>query len=130
MPAPAQYTYATATIVAAHTAVLDDIDSGSGAGKIRLRDDSDVLLAEIPLTDPAGSVNGGTGQLTLTASGPDTSADADGTCTYAEITDSDNNVVVSLPASQGSSAVSGEIVISNTSIVTGAEVSLVSAVIG
>lgn len=130
MPAPAQYTYAAATLVAGHTAVLGEIDAGSGAGKIRLRDDSDVLLAEIPLTDPAGTVNGSTGQLTLTASGPDTSADATGTCTYGEICDSDNTVVVSLPASQGSSAVSGEIVISNTSIVSGAEVSLVSAVIG
>lgn len=87
------------------------------------------MLAEIPLTDPAGTVDGA-GQLTITASGPDTSADATGTCSYGEICDSDNVVALSLPAQTGSSPVSGVLVITNTSIAAGAEVSLVSCTIG
>jgi len=130
MPAPATYEYSVAALVAAHTAFRDEVDGGAAAGSIKLYDDTDVLLAEIPLTDPSGTVAGGTGQLTITASGPDTSADATGTCTYGTICDSDGNVMLTLPASAGSVAVSGELVISNTSIVAGAEVALVSCTIG
>lgn len=129
MPAPAQYSYEPSALVAAHTALLNEIDAGAAAGKIRLFAENDTLLAEITLTDPAGTVNGTTGQLTLTEATSGTGL-ADATSTWGTITDSDNNVVATLPVSQGSSAVSGEIVLSNTSIVTGADVSLVSALIG
>lgn len=130
MPAPASFTYEVDTLEAAHQAVLDLIDGGTGAGKVRLLSEADTTLAVIPLTDPAGTINTSTGQLTLTASGPDTSADATGICTWAQIEDGDNVAFLSLPASAGTSAVSGQIVINSVSIVAGAEVTLVSATIG
>lgn len=129
MPAPAQYTYSSQALIDAQTSFLDLVDAGTGAGSIKLYDESDTLLAEIPLTDPCGTVSGA-GVLTITASGPDTSADATGTCSYGTICDSDDNVCLTIPAQAGSSAVSGKIVISTTSIVAGAEVSLVSCTIG
>lgn len=129
MPAPATYTYSAQSLIDAQTAFRDLVDAGSSNGTIKLRDESDTLLAEIPLDDPSGTIDGA-GQLTITASGPDTSADATGTCSYGEICDSDSNVLLSIPAEQGASGVSGKIVISNTSIVAGAEVSLVSCTVG
>ena len=128
MPAPASYTYSAEALIAAQTSFLNLVDTGT-AGKIRLRDESDTLLAEIPLTQPCGTVDGA-GQLTITASGPDTSADATGVCSYGEICESDNTVQLSLPAEAGTSPVSGKIVVSTLSIVAGAEVSLTSCTIG
>jgi len=128
MPAPVSYTYSATALTDAQQSFLDLVDAGT-AGSIKLRDDSDVLLAEIPLTVPAGTIDAG-GQLTITASGPDTSADAGGTCTYGEICDSAGTVLLALPAQEGSSPVSGKLVITNATIVLGAEVSLTSCTIG
>jgi hypothetical protein len=130
MPAPATYEYSADAIKDANTALLALIDAGSSNAEIKLYDDSDQLLATIPLNDPAGTVNASTGVLTITASGPDTAADDNGTCTYGTIVDSDGNVIVSIPAEAGTSAVSGKLVINSTTIVAGAEVSLTSCTIG
>ena len=129
MPAPASYTYSAQALIDAQTSFRDLVDGGVSNGTIKLRDDTDVLLAEIPLTDPCGTIDGA-GLLTITASGPDTSADATGTCTYGEICDSAGTVCLSLPAQQGAAPVSGKVVISNTSIAVGAEISLISCTIG
>lgn len=129
MPAPAQATYSAAAKIDAHEAFLALIDAGAAAGKIKIRDNSDVLLGTITLTDPAGTVNGTTGQLTLTAAAAPTAV-ADGTAAYAEITDSDDTVHLSLPAEAGTSPVSGKVVINTLTIVTGATITLVSATIG
>lgn len=129
MPAPVSYTYSTQALIDAQTSFLDLVDAGVSNGTIKLRDESDTLLAEIPLTDPCGTVDGA-GVLTITASGPDTSADATGICSYGEICDSTGSVCLSIPAEEGVAAVSGALVISNTSIVVAASVSLVSCTIG
>ena len=128
MPAPASYTYSDQAKIDAQQAFLDLIDAGT-AGSIKLRDNSDVLLAQIPLTVPAGTINA-SGLLTMTASGPDTSADASGECTYGEICDSAGTVHLSMPTEQGVAPVSGKLVISVTAIVQTAEVSLTSCTIG
>ena len=128
MPAPTVYTYSAAALIDAQTAFLDLIDAGT-AGSIKLRDESDVLLAEIPLTLPCGTVDGA-GQLSITASGPDSSADAGGLCTYGELCSSAGTVHLSVPAEEGAAPVSGTLVITNTTIVAGSEVSLVSCTIG
>lgn len=130
MPAPTVATYSPAALIAAHTSFRDLIDSGSGAGFIRIRSASDVLLAQIPLTDPCGTVNGTTGQLTITPSGRDESADASGTAAYGEFCNSDGTVYLSLPAQAGTAAVSGYIVINTLTIVAGGPVEVLSAVIG
>jgi hypothetical protein len=131
MPAPTTYEYATSIIVAAQTLVLDAIDAGTGPGKIKLRDESDTLLAEIVLNDPCGTVDGA-GLLTIdvTPAPEDASADASGTCSYAEFTDSDDNVVLTLPAQAGTTPVSGKVVLNTLSVVAGVPVTLISATIG
>jgi len=128
MPAPIVATYSVNVIEAAHQAFLDLIDAGTGAGTIKLRDNADVLLGTITLTDPAGSVDATTGDLTLTASGT-SSAVASGDCTYGEVCDSDDNVLLSIPATAGTSPVVGQLVINSTDIVSGATITLVSATI-
>ena len=130
MAVPSVATYSAAALVAAHTSFRDLIDSGSGPGSIKIRDSADVLLPEIPLTYPCGTVNGTTGQLTITPSGRDESADASGTAAYGEFCNSDGTVYLSLPAQAGTAAVSGYIVINTLTIVAGGPVEVLSAVIG
>ena len=130
MAVPSVATYSTAALVAAQTSFKNLIDAGSGAGSIKIRDASDVLLAQVPLADPCGTVNGTTGQLTFSIAGPDTSADASGTAAYGEFCDSDGLVHLSLPAQAGASAVSGKLVINTLSIVAGGPVGVASATIG
>jgi hypothetical protein len=130
MPAPSSPVYSADVLVAAHTAFRDFIDSGSGAGFVRIRSAADVLLAQVPLDDPSGSVNGTTGQLTFSFSGPDTSADATGTAAYAEFCDSDGTVYLSIPAVQGTAPVSGFLVMNTLSILSGGPVEILTATVG
>lgn len=130
MAVPTVATYSAAALVAAHTAFKDLIDAGAGAGSIKIRDAADVLLATVPLTDPCGAVNPTTGQLTITPSGREESADATGTAAYGEFCDSNGLVHLSLPAQAGSAAVSGKIVINSLSIVAGGPVEVLSATVG
>ena len=129
MTVPTVATYSAAALIAAHTSFKDLIDIGT-AGSIKIRDAADVLLAQVPRSDPCGSVHGTTGQLTFSMSGPDTSADASGTAAYAEFCDSAGTVHLSLPAQAGSAAVSGKIVLNTLSIVAGGPVSVLTATIG
>jgi hypothetical protein len=129
MPAPSVATYSAAALVAAHTSFKDLIDAGT-AGFIRIRSAADTLLAQVPLSDPCGTVNGTTGQLVFSIAGPDTSADAGGTAAYAEFCDSAGTVHFSLPAQSGVVAVSDVVVINTLTIVAAAPVYVVSASIG
>lgn len=128
MPAPAQYTYSDAALSAAQTALLGEIDAGVAAGKLKLYTDADVLLATITLSDPAGTVSAA-GVLTITAPSA-VAAVATGTCTYGTVTDSADTVILTAPVSEGTSAVSGNIVLTETAVVSGADVELVSFTIG
>ena len=130
MAVPTVATYSADALVAAHTAFKNLIDAGAGAGYIKIRDAADVLLATVPLTDPCGTVNPTTGQLTITMAGRVESADAAGTAAYGEFCDSDGLVHLSLPAQAGSAAVSGKIVINSLSIVAGGPVEVLSATVG
>jgi hypothetical protein len=130
MAVPSVATYSAAALIAAHTSFRDLIDDGTGAGSIKIRDSADVLLAQIPLDLPCGSVNGSTGQLTFSIAGPDTSADNSGVAAYAEFCDGDGGVHLSLPAIQGTSSVSGKIVMNTTNIISGGPVEILGAVIG
>jgi hypothetical protein len=130
MPAPSTATYSAAAKIAAHTAFLALLDAGASNATIRIRDSADVLLAEIPLSDPAGTVNGTTGQLTLSISARDESANASGTAAYGEFCDSDGLVHLALPTQQGSVAVSGKLVLNTLTIVATTPVEILSAVIG
>jgi len=130
MAVPSVATYSAAVKVACHTTLLGLIDAGSAAAKIKIRNSSDTLLSTIPLTDPAGTVNGTTGQLTLTPDGRDESAAATGTAAYGELTDSDDVVILALPAQAGTAAVSGYLVLNTLSIVAAAPVEILTVTIG
>lgn len=124
------YAYSVAALVAANTSFLDLLDAEVGTAKIRIRDSGSVLLAEITLSDPAGSVDGTTGQLTLSVATQETDAPATGVADTAEITDADGVVHLTLPCVAGSAAVSGQCVLSSLNIVTGGAVNVLSATIG
>jgi len=129
MPAPTIATYSVAALVAAHTSFRDLIDSGSAAGKIRIRDAADALLAETVLADPCGTVNGTTGQLTFSVATQEDAATA-GTAAYGEFVDSDGDVHLALPCEAGTAAVSGKLVLNSLTLVAGGPVNIVSATIG
>lgn len=130
MPAPSTATYSVAALVAANTAFRNLIDAGATAGSLKIRDAADVLLAQIPLTEPCGTVNGTTGQLTITASGRDESADATGIAAYGEFCDSNGVVHLSLPAQAGGAPVTGKLVLGTLSISASGPVELISATVG
>lgn len=130
MTAPTVATYSAAALVGAHNFFKGLIDAGGVAGSIKVRDAADVLLAQLALTYPCGSVNATTGQLTITVAGPDTSADASGTAAYAEICDSAGTVHLALPAQAGTVAVPGKVVISSLSIVALGAVDVAACTIG
>ena len=130
MAVPTVATWSVDALEAAHESFRVLIDAGTGAGKIRIRDASDVLLSEVALSDPCGTVSAVTGQLTFSIAGPDASADATGVAAYGEFADSDNNVQLSLPAAEGAVAVSGKIVLNSLSIIELGAVTVVSATVG
>ena len=130
MPAPVSATYSAAAKIAANTAFKTLLDAETGAGSLAIRDAADVLLAEIALTDPCGTVNGTTGQLTLTADGREEAAPATGTAAYAELRDALDVVHLALPCAAGTVAVSGQCVLNTLAIVSGAPVEVVSLTIG
>lgn len=130
MPAPTIATYSAAAKIAAHTAFRDLIDSGSGAGFIRLRSATDVLLAQVPLSDPCGTINGTTGQLSFSIAGPDNEADESGNVAYAQFCDADGDVHLAMPAQAGTTAISGRCVMNTTTVFAGGPVSVISAIIG
>ena len=129
MPAPTVATYSVLALAAAQTSFRDLLDAGGG-GSIKIRDAADVLLAVVPLSLPSGSVNGATGQLTLTAAGRDESADASGTASYGEFCDGDGAVHLSLPAQAGSGVVVGKLVINSLTIAAGDQVEVLAATVG
>lgn len=130
MPAPVSETYSASAKVAAHTALRDLIDGGVTAGKLRIFDASDVLLWETALSDPCGTVNGTTGQLTITVPAGTVNAAASGTAAWGALTDSTNAAIWSAPAQAGTAAVSGNLVINTLAIVSGAPVAVVSITVG
>lgn len=129
MPAPSVATYSAQAKIDAHTAFLALVDAGT-AGSIKTYDNSDVLLVTHTLTDPAGTVNGTTGQLTLTTAATTVNAAASGTAAYSNVCSSAGTVHLSIPAQQGTVAVSGKIVFNTLTIVSGQPVQILSALIG
>lgn len=113
------------------TQILNAIDAGVGAGLLRIYDGSrpatggaaTTLLAELTLSDPCGSV--AAGALTFSAVTSDASANATGTATWARVVTSAGTFV--FDCSVGTSG--ADINLNTTSIVTGAQVSITSAVI-
>lgn len=130
MPAPLVATYSVASLVAAHTAFRDLMDSGIVAGYINILDSSDTVLSTVPLTKPCGSVNVATGQLTITADGVDGSAAATGTAAYGRFCDGAGVVHLSLPAQAGNAPAPGKLVMSSLAIEYAGPVEVISVTVG
>lgn len=80
-------TYSTATKTARMQAVIDQIDAGAGAGKLKIRDSSNNVLATLTLADPCGTASAGVLTFDFDPDISDISADASGTAANAIITD-------------------------------------------
>lgn len=130
MTVPTDQEYSTATIVAINTAVLGEITgNGSSGCTLKIYDSADVLLSTVPLSDPPGTVDGA-GQLTLTASGPNTSAAATEYAAFCEIHDAIGTWITRMPCIVGADPVSERLVLNSLYIVAGAPVSILTMTIG
>jgi hypothetical protein len=114
-------TYSTAAKAARMSAVVAQIDAGAAAGKIKIRNSSNTVLATIPLADPCGTVSGAVLTFDFDPDVSDTSADATGTADNAIVTDSDDVTVIS-GLTVGLSAT--DIVLDSLSITAGQTVTL------
>lgn len=132
MAVPSVATYSVAAKAAAHGAFRDLIDGhASLPGVLRLRDAADALLAEIPLADPCGAVDGGTGQLVFDVDPvPQNNGLANGEAAYGEFCDGAGAVHLALPCYTGVSAVSGYLVMQTQTVVSGGPIRLISATVG
>ncbi len=127
MPAPAAAFYDTALKVALSTEFLALY--GPGDGYMNIYDDDDVLLAQIPMTAPPGTVNTD-GSLTLTTEVPEDSAPASGTAAYMELYDPDDVLYLTMPIVEGVAAQSGYLVMTSTTIIAGQRVAVTGFTIG
>lgn len=127
-----------AAAIAACDAVVDRVDAGAGAGKLRIYDGtggvpanaddaigSQVLLAELTMSDPAYGnavdINPGA-RATANAITGDTSANNTGTAAFFRVLDSND-----VPIIQGNVGTSGqELNLNTTSIVAGVSVQVSS----
>src|SRR5574337_1908078 len=116
------------------TAIRDDIDSGTGAGLIKVYTGtkpagpdtaitSQTLLGTLTCSDPCGSVTSGV--LTFSSITQDSSADATGTASWVRIADSSGTAVVDLAVGTSGS----DINFNTTSIVSGGPISISSLTI-
>jgi hypothetical protein len=129
MAVPSVATYSVQAKIDAHTSFLTLLDTGAGNATIKIRNSADVLLSTHTLTDPAGTVSGTTGQLTLTQSSIPNAA-VTGTAAYAEVCSVAGTVHLAIPAQVGTTPAAGKIVMNTLSLVAGAPVSIISCTIG
>ena len=113
--------YSTATKTARMQAVVDKIDAGAGAGKLKIRNSSNTVLATLTLADPCGTVSGDTLTFDFDPDISDASADASGTAANAIITDDADTTIVS-GLTVGTSGTN--IVLDSTSITAGQTVTI------
>ncbi len=130
MPAPTVATYSAAALVGAATFFKNLIDAEASPGYINIRSAADVLLATVLLHDPCGTVNAGTGQLTLDIDGRDEATDTDGTAAYGEVCSGTGTVHLALPCVAGFAPVPGYLVLNSLTLVAGGAVEISSATIG
>jgi hypothetical protein len=117
-------TLGTAARNAACNAVVDLVDAGSGAGKIRLKSAGAVVIAEVVFDDPAfGNASTGVATAAGTLDGAGIAAAGAGTvATTFDVTDSDNTVIWSGSVGNGS----GELDLDNTTIADGQAITISS----
>ena len=124
------YVYSAAAKVAANTSFRELLDSESGNAKMLLVNSGGTTLATITFDDPCGTVNGTTGQLTLTVHQNEANAPETGTIDEARIVDGADNVHLTIPVKQGTAPDPGWVVVSSTSVIAGGAINAQSVTIG
>lgn len=127
MPAPYLNDWNPVAKVAANTAMIEALAGGS----IRIFNTNDMLLGEIALAAPVGTVNPTTGELVLVAAGDSAWLDS-GTAAYATLYDGatpDQNPMQSLECQAGAAAVPGKCVLTTLATVEAKPFALVSWVL-
>jgi len=100
--------WSVAIITAANQGIINNIDSHATLpGYTEIRDAGGVVLSKCIYTDPCGTINGTTGQLTITHSGRDDAADATGTAASAHFMDGAGVEHHRLPCQAGTGYVAG-----------------------
>ena len=117
-------------LVAAHTAVLGEIDAEGATAYVAIYDVGNVLLSTLPLDYPSGTVNGTTGTLTLTWGARDEAAAASGTANYATVCDAADKALLTLSCATGTVAVADTCVLGSLTVVAGSPVEGISLTIG
>lgn len=123
--------YSAAAWIAAHTALLNLIESGAGVPKLKLYDTTvpAVLLGEFGIDETDSVVSGVTGDITLAIATQEDAALASGTASYLDICNGDGNVVYRMSCEQGTTAVTGKCVLNSISIISGAPIDIISSTI-
>ena len=129
MAVPTVATFSIEAKTASNTSFGDTVDGAATAGNVKIRDSADLLLAIIVLDDPSYTINAGTGQATFTGPGGDVGV-GNGTAAYGEMCDGDGVVLLSLPAAQGTSPLSGSLVLNSLSILVAQSVQITSITVG
>jgi len=131
MPAPLDQEYSVDALIALNTGLLAGliVEGSSGCG-VKIYNDDDVLLTTIEFTDPPGTVNGTTGQLTLTTLGTNTAPPLSDYAAYCEITDAADNVFIRLPAIESTVAVARSLAMNSLYIAVSGSVIITSLTIG
>ena len=113
-------TLSTAARNAACDAVVDLVDAGSGAGKVRIRQSS-TTLCDVTLADPAFG-NAATGVATAADLPKSGTAVAAGTADNFQVLDSDNTVIWSGTAGESAA----DMILDNSDIANGQTVNITS----
>lgn len=124
-----EYEWLPAALIPAQTALRDRIDLGGLSGRFKVYSEGDALLATLPLSVPAGTINAA-GVLTLTPGAPEANAPAGGVAAYATLEAGDSTPLLLLPVIQGTAPEPGFLVISTANIIAGGSVSMLSAQVG
>ena len=104
--------------IAAGAAKIAEIDAAATPGYIAIYDAADVELVRKTLSDPCGTVDSGTGVVTITPTGTQSAA-VSGTAAYALIKDGDNIANSYMQCVQGTAPVAEKLVMTSLAIEAG-----------
>ena len=124
------YEYSPVVLSAAHQALVDLVDGGSGPGKVKVKAAGGVELAVFELDMPCGTVDPNSGRLTFAVAAQELDAPAAGQAAYAVLEDGDEQMLLTVDVVQGTGPVPGKMVLSVVDIVAGGSVELVSFTVG
>ena len=113
-------------IAACNQAILDLLDSQEENARITIHTEMDVLLGELLLENPCGSVDLVTGVATLVPGPRLEEAPATGVAAYASIRDGAGHPHRSIPCMQGDSPVPGFCILNSLFVVAGSPVQIMS----